>query len=185
MIRQLRRGLLPGVAAALIGSGGLILALGSAGAASAASCNPGLCTNMSVTVPGSTSLTDNTPTLSFGSPATLPADLTSSVSLTASTNNPTGYSTQVVGISGPGPGTGFNAPGNPNPIGFINLQIQGNAAGGFKTFDNAGFVNPPIDTSTAPVSSQSLTDNLKLHIDATVSPGTYLASLAYTITANS
>jgi hypothetical protein len=185
MIKRIKRVALPGAAFALIGAGGLIMALGSAGAAGAASCNPGLCTNMSVTVPGTTSLVDNTASLTFAQPATLPADLTSSVSLTASTNNPTGYSTQVAGVSGPGAGVGFNAPGISNSIGFTNLQIQGNAAAGFKTFDPTGVVNPPIDTSTGPQAGQALTDQLKLHIDATVSPGTYLAALAYTITANS
>lgn len=182
--RTFKRGI-TGVAAAGLLTGGIGLAvLGSAGPASAAACTQtGTCTMASVTIASQTTITDNTPAITFASPVSLPSPAepgSAPVSLTVSTNDTLGYQVSV-------------HPNTPNLMGdatgthlipVTNLTVTGNT-GGTQSFPANGSAITPVDKSStiSGGSGDALSDAYTLTVP-NVPADTYRVELDYTVAGN-
>lgn len=186
--------------AGLLGAAGLaVFAVG--GATGAMAATPGTVTGGSgantnqvtatVSVPAVTTLTLNSASLPFPTPATLPGTVASTLTGNASSNDGSGYTVSVASVSqtmtggqtGAGDGLfDFLNPGGTQSNGDIpitDLSVQGGVNG---TFSEAG---TPVttDTSGSPASNP-ISDAYSLNVPATTQAANYSAILAYTIAGN-
>jgi hypothetical protein len=179
------RSVLTGVAAGgLVGSGIMLIAVGSAASAAAASGsgNPAA----SVTISNQIDLTDSTAAVTFPTPATLPTTelATAPVSLKVSTNDSDGYtiSVSIKGSCVDGLGTGTVAkPGRCIP--GSDLSVNASTTDGWQTFASGQVTG--TDLSLSPTAGPvSLQDTYRLKIPADTQPGTYSTTLVYAAAGN-
>jgi hypothetical protein len=203
MFASTKRIIYGGMAAALLTGGALTLMLGGAASALAQGTptQASGSTTATATVANSTTLTDNTPNISFGNPVVLGAEnvSTAPVNLSVSSNDSSGWETSatetnsdVAEQSGLYNGAGNQLvnfiPGNDlavQPSGG-GTYIQGNPGTGDVTYfnqnpGNNGPVGPGIDNANGP-GNVTLNDNWELNVPANQTPGTYTGTIQYWIT---
>lgn len=166
-------------AGGLIAGGALTLLLGGGGAALAASTPAGgTPTTVTATVAESTSLTDNTPAIDFGTLALgQPNQASPNVSLTINTNDQAGYSTSATLLSSGKSGLWSG----PSGMTADQFTIQGNGPTPVAGDSTTGaFAN--IDSSTSGVTNGALSDTVIDHPNGNQPPGNYSGTLLYSVT---
>lgn len=190
MHANIRRALAGAAASAMLAGGAALVIGGSAGPASAVDAPS--TTAASVTIQQAMTISDNTPAITFAATAALPDTGQAAnipVLIVVNSNNATGYKVSVA-VSSPSPDAGFETnPPTANVIKFSALSVNGNAtgAGVYSRFgDTSGMLSGPVDSAPgiSATNGDSFSDLYKLDIP-NIQPGTYLASLQYTATANS
>jgi hypothetical protein len=207
MQRAIRR--LAASAAAGVGIAGIgLLALGSSGVASATNtpAGPWAVTTATVKVLSQLTLTDNNPSIQFGTPASLPGVATTNptVNIAVSSNDHAGYVVELAAAPNATDPTHGTAPlgfvgttGNTNTIPFSGLSVTGSGATAhsqtFTEIDASGGFTPSLpfqgvavdESSTVPSqgAGDAYTDTFTLNIPNVV-PDTYTAYLEYIATGN-
>ena len=186
-LRSILRGsiLRAAIPAGLIGTGAAVFMLAGSGAAMAqnGTCSGSCVTTASVTVGSQLTISDNTPSITFLAPASLPglATNTPTVSLLVSSNDPAGYTVTVTG------GQYFTGQASSsNKFSVNNLNAEGNnTAGSFYTFGASGVFPGPIDVGSGVTtgSGATLTDTYQLNVPNTPAD-TYSDTLTYSLAGN-